>query len=441
MSNQCFITRRGGGSFTKSVIIATGPAGSVVKCQQLLRSANLVKSAEYPEASAQDASCVTLKQCDSVSKSDRVQITLDVTASTETKGYWAPESGLISEKREIALKSGKQTIKLDVVSAGALSLDTKFFCKSGSDEATITAENLQIKKITQGKEKIVSEKNGTWTYRNIEIGLWAIQASLEDQKSTNEIEVPEFGVYRVTIEYRQTPDFTFTGEYEVIDDDDQPISDFANWRDNWKIRFLTSGTFTVTNMYGWNGELDVFLVGGGGGSGGSGSGSTNQISGTGGGGGYTKTIKKIKVNLNQQYEVVIGSGGSAGIGEGNAPSGGITSAFDSQVNGGVGGSGRYGTGKGGDGGSGGGGGGAGSSPGGTDGSDGSGSNPGKGQGTTTKEFEEESGTVYSNGGPSGSKKAGNVNTGNGAGGAAMHGGDGASGGSGIVVIRNAREAV
>lgn len=197
---QCFLYGKGE-DFTKSIIIATGPSGSDVKCQQLLRSANLVKSAEYPEASAQDASCVTLKQCDLVVKSDRVQVTLDVTASADTKGYWAPESGLISEKREITLKSGKQTIKLDVVSSGALSLDTKFFCKSGSDEATITAENVQIKKITPGKEKIVSEKSGTWTYRNIEIGLWAIQASLEDQKSTNEIEVPEFGVYRVPFSY------------------------------------------------------------------------------------------------------------------------------------------------------------------------------------------------------------------------------------------------
>lgn len=289
--------------------------------------------------------------------------------------------------------------------------------------------------------KTATEKNGEWWFKNLDTGTWTLKATLSGQTATETVNITQFGVYRIAMFYRVTPEFTYTGNYKVVQDNDAVISDFAKWKGNWKIRFLTSGTFTVTNMYGWNGELDVFLVGGGGGSGGSGSGSTNQISGTGGGGGYTKTIKKIKVNLNQQYEVVIGSGGSAGIGEGNAPSGGITSAFDSQVNGGVGGSGRYGTGKGGDGGSGGGGGGAGSSPGGTDGSDGSGSKPGKGQGTTTKEFEEESGTVYSNGGPSGSKKAGNANTGNGAGGAAMHGGDGASGGSGIVVIRNAREAV
>lgn len=406
MSNQCFITRRGGGSFTKSVIIATGPAGSDVKCQQLLRSANLVKSAEYPEASAQDASCVTLKQCDSVSKSDRVQITLDVTASTETKGYWAPESGLISEKREIALKSGKQTIKLDVVSAGALSLDTKFFCKSGSDEATITAENLQIKKITQGKEKIVSEKNGTWTYRNIEIGLWAIQASLEGQEATNEIEVPEFGVYRVTITYRVTPEFTYTGDYEVVDDDNRPIEDFVGWKNNWKIRFLTSGTLTITNMYGWkNNVVDMFIVGpGGGGKWGVNYVESGQKSGgEGGAGGFSKTVKNITLSLNTPYEIVIGSPGKGSSLNNNPTSGGTTTAFNNDVQG------------------------------------------GSGAGKTDRsayEFDGESGNVYGKGGPFANPVPGGDNTGNGGGGGRQQAGgsSGADGGSGIVIIRNAREA-
>lgn len=449
MSNQCFITRRGGGSFTKSVIIATGPAGSAVKCQQLLRSANLVKSAEYPEASAQDASCVTLKQCDSVAKGDRVQVTLDVTASAETKGYWAPESGLISEKREITLKSGKQTIKLDVVSAGALSLETKFFCKSGSDEATITAENLQIKKITPGKEKIVSEKNGTWTYRNIDIGLWAIQASLEDQESTNEIEVPEFGVYRVNFSYQLYPDnFIFSGEngvdYEIVQDDDTPISveDYRKYK-NWKARILTSITITPKI----DGIIDVFLVGGG-------------------GGGYTATHKNIAISANTQYQITIGAGGLGGSAGTNAgKTGGQTNSFGFSANGGGGGGGATGNsdGNGGAAGKGGSNGGSGGNyanqgtikPG-TDGT--------PGQSTTTREFAELSGYIYCGGGGggrgwngytgSGSNQIGGingggnggangqVNTGGGGGGGASNGTSntaGNQGGSGIVVIRNARE--
>ena len=431
---QCFLYGKGE-DFTKSIIIATGPSGSDVKCQQLLRSANLVKSAEYPEASAQDASCVTLKQCDSVSKSDRVQITLDVTASTETKGYWAPESGLISEKREITLKSGKQTIKLDVVSAGALSLDTKFFCKSGSDEATITAENLQIKKITPGKEKIVSEKSGTWTYRNIDIGLWAIQASLEGQEATNEIEVPEFGVYRVTITYtyRVTPEFTYTGDYEVVDDDNRPIEDFAGWKNNWKIRFLTSGIFTVTKMHGWNGRIDLFIVSGGGG--GCAGISGQYTNGGAGGAGYTLTEKNIFVEEGIPYQIDIGSGGA------ERTKGGTSSAFTKTITGGTGASNQTGA-------PGGSGGGAGrGGKGGSDGSDGGkgteGEAGGKGQGSTTKEFGEENGTLYAGGGggvgASAGAGGGKDNTGGGGNGS-RYGGTGGRGYSGIVIIRNARAA-
>lgn len=38
----------------------------------------------------------------------------------------------------------------------------------------------------------------------------------------------------------------------------------AVYKGNWKIRFLTSGTLTFTKLNGWNGQLDVFFVGGGG---------------------------------------------------------------------------------------------------------------------------------------------------------------------------------
>ena len=46
-------------------------------------------------------------------------------------------------------------------------------------------------------------------------------------------------------------DFTYTGEYLLIDDNDG----------NWRLKFLTSGTFIpLTDIM-----IDVFLVGGGGG--------------------------------------------------------------------------------------------------------------------------------------------------------------------------------
>lgn len=282
--------------------------------------------------------------------------------------------------------------------------------------------------------KNASEKNGTWTFTGLEEGTWTIQASLEGQEATNEIEVPEFGVYRVTITYRVTPEFTYTGDYEVVTDDNQPISDFAGWKDNWKIRFLTSGTLTILDMHTWNGLIDVFLVGGGGG----GVSWGNGFAGPGGGGGYTKTHKAINITATT-YSIVIGAGGNI-ANKYKAGNGGATSAFSFTANGGSGGGAADSYRSGGPGGSGGGGLSRGS--GGVDGGNGGrgsgtyGSNGGAGQGTTTREFGNSSDSLYSTGGTSGSSSTIKANTGNGG-----HGGEASSkqGGSGIVIIRNTRE--
>ena len=248
---------------------------------------------------------------------------------------------------------------------------------------------------------------------------------------------------------RNTPEFTYTGDYAIVDDNDNAISDFATWTGNWKIRFLTSGTLTFTNLNGAGNGIDVFLVGGGGGGGSSGT------YGGGGGGGYTKTIKAVAVHANTTYTIVVGAGG-----EKESP-GGESSIFGASASGGKPGAG-YGSndGKGGDGGSGGGAYGSnGARYGGTDGSDGEGpdNSRGKGQGSTTREFGESSGRLYSGGGSSGQltsvgaskppidetagapKTSPPANRGGGGGGTDhVNASTGTAGGSGIVIIRNKR---
>ena len=239
------------------------------------------------------------------------------------------------------------------------------------------------------------------------------------------------------------PVFEYTGTYEYIDDGSG----------NWRIKFLTSGTFTpLKNM-----AIDAFFLGGGGGGGTKPT--ESLVVSSGGGGGFTKTVMAVKLTKNNAYEIVVGNGGAPGVDGGN------TTAFNETAVGGKKGSSLTGAKrsvKGGSGGSGGGGattysdGDAGS--GGSDGSDGASvSNAGAGgtgQGTTTREFGESTGDLYSGGGGGtyymrGSKKtyaAGGDgggakggesaadNTGGGG------GGYGGYGGSGIVVIRNARAA-
>ena len=185
------------------------------------------------------------------------------------------------------------------------------------------------------------------------------------------------------------------GTYQVLDDGGG----------NWRIKFLSSGTFTpLKNMV-----IDAFLVGAGGGKG--------SVRCGGGGAGYTTTVRSITLAANTAYQITIGAAGNNGYeGAGSTSSftdgtdGGTTSAFSTVAAGGKGsttGRGTGGTGRSGDGGSGGGGyisggsnGGRGSAAGGTDGGDGTTANTagGKGQGTTTREFGEANGDLYASGG-------------------------------------------
>ena len=73
-------------------------------------------------------------------------------------------------------------------------------------------------------------------------------------------------------------DFTYTGTYTWVDDGSG----------NWRLKFLTSGTFTPNK----NVIVDAFLVGGGGG----GWRPAGANGGGGGGGGYTLTHASITLS-------------------------------------------------------------------------------------------------------------------------------------------------
>ena len=288
--------------------------------------------------------------------------------------------------------------------------------------------------------KTATEKNGVWTFGGLDLGTWTITSTKGGDIATQDVVITRLTVEYVTIVYRITPEFTYTGDYEVVDDSDNLISDFANWKNNWKIRFLTSGTLTFTKLNGWNGQLDVFLVGGGG-AGGNGVWADGYVQsdrrGGGAGAGYTTTKAGVSVTINTPYSINIGAGAAAPWrdpkDEGSA--GGDTSAFSFTAKGG-------GASKGGSGGNGGSGGGNEGHEGATDG--GGGTNAGAGQGTTTREFGESSGKLYATGGSGVSKKNGQANTGDGGSGGKYNetssgtAASGGSGGSGIAIIRNHR---
>ena len=291
--------------------------------------------------------------------------------------------------------------------------------------------------------KTAMEKDGEAWLRNLDVGEWHLQLTLGQQSATAKYNIERFGVYRITMVFRITPDFTYTGDYEVVDNNDNPIDDFANWKEDWKIRFLTSGDFIVTDFYAWNGMLDVFLVGAGSG----GQKNYGKSYYNGGNGGYTLTGKTIKLEANREYSIEIGSGGPSTT---SAQKGGDTSAFGLTASGGTGpGNSESQGGKGGSGGGVGSGAENGASDGNSKAGKGQRDEPGpNGESGTTREFGEPDGKLYAGGGGGDLQYGGEGKGGSGGGGDAGEngetntgggGGANAIGGSGIVVIRNTRE--
>lgn len=259
------------------------------------------------------------------------------------------------------------------------------------------------------------------------------------------------------------PKFTYTGQYNI--------------REDGVVELLTSGTITFLSPA----VIDIFCVGGGA-AGSYVKGTVTNAGAPGGGGGYTRTA--LRQSVTGSYNVTIGAGGiystqTASANHGQETSfGSILSAPGGKSRGAV----LSTNFSGGDGGSGGGGGVSSNSDygmGGYDGNNGETGYPtnsshagGIGQGSTTREFGEQTGKLYSGGGGGGrylkgatavvspggnggggsgawagtdtsqAASAGVANTGGGGGGGALSSisniQKGASGGSGIACFRVAK---
>ena len=208
----------------------------------------------------------------------------------------------------------------------------------------------------------------------------------------------------------------------------------------WNYKLLSSGTLEFTR----DSVIDLFLVGGGGGSR---PGVTGFLYGAAGGGGYTKNVYGVSIPAGQPCQVQIGAGGLHSVyvsaqDSDNATDGGETSVTVGEdvytAPGGKCAKRSATPGKETDAGDGGSGGAGVLGQGGTDGEDGTTkypeyTNPGKGQGSTTRAFE--TGALYASGGSSSEEKEEAVeNSGNGG---WAHPSDktGTNGADGIVIVR------
>ena len=344
----------------------------------------------------------------------------------------------------LLLKSGGQTKKLPVLNASYPANVTNWQGEQATFKVEISTPGVPAEYTYQWYRdgaKWTEATNATVSWSSASIGSHSIYCVV-----TNKAGEVTSRVATLTVK-DQYMHYTYTGEQEFSYEGDNG---------DWKIKFKSSGTLKFTNLGKWDGKLDVFCVGGGS-AGGSGNWDANNGYGKAGSGGYTKTQKSVQAAVNTAYSIVIGAGGQSAFAPGGSTSAlGVTANGGTKLGGGSGG-GAYGNGA--------------VNNGGSDGGNGDPQNaanigidhwgsPGKGQGTTTREFGESTGTLYAGGGGAGGNGSAQATGGSGGGGngawnghqptsgAANTGGGGGGmyygltnvgkGGSGIAVIRNHR---
>ena len=376
--------------------------------------------------------------------------TFTLTNPTKT-GYtfngWTGSNGS-SPQTSVTISKGSQGDKTYTANWTAVTYTITYNCNGGSGSTASSSHTYDVAKnlSSNGCYKITEGTSGMVYY----MAGWSTSSSATAATYTNGQSVTNINNGSNTTLYAVWKNlFSYTGSKNVIHDGNG----------NWRIKFYTSGTFVAN----YNASLDVFAVGGGG----AGTYAASDRGGGGGGGGYTTTSKGFTVFSATSYSVVIGAGGTNN--SSNTGGTGGTSSFSS-----VRAAGGTSTipvetaaGNGGNGGSGGGMSGyynrAGDAlKGGSNGGNAAytwaeSGRRGIGQGTTTREFGESTGDLYSGGGSGaergntttiiaggsggggtgGNGGAGTANTGGGGGGSTAQSGGGA-GGSGIVIIRNHR---
>ena len=389
--------------------------------------------------------------------------------TSTTRNLLTITSGLFVLKGRLVKIVGSETIEIP---NNIKSTTVRLIAYIDTNQKATKDEFEQVKfRLDQTSAALVQEDINTGTGHLYEVE-WAT-LTIGSQSEITKCDVKIKNAYASGGEGHGTdagkPSFSYMVNGADKADDQTYVLYIDDGNNNWRLKFLKSGTLTFSRLSGASDGIDVFLVGGGGGSNNS----------AGGGGGYTKTLNQVRATAGTSYPIVIGEGGTGVTDRSEANSGSDTTAFGGRAEGGKGANG-YSGGNGGSGGAGpclystdsdaqtlGGG------SGGSDGSDGkhaaSYGAAGQGQGTTTREFGDanaavyggggavtygvdEPGTDYFNwhqgsGGEGGGGNSGTTNSGDtakGSDGAANTGGGGgrlnAKGGSGVVVIRNVRSA-
>lgn len=168
--------------------------------------------------------------------------------------------------------------------------------------------------VTSGSTRInAPDASGLATFTIPFSGTWTITCTDGTQTASSTVSITTDGqTESISLSYNKIPKFSYTGDYQIVNDNGDSISITTD--NNWNIKFLTNGTLNIQELNGLTDGAQLFLVGGGGGGSNkaAGSSSTSTIWGGGGGGsGYVSTVS-LEQNLptSVDIDIVIGAGGS-----------------------------------------------------------------------------------------------------------------------------------
>lgn len=157
------------------------------------------------------------------------------------------------------------------------------------------------------------DTSGSWTCSVPSADTWTVTCSNGEKSNSKAVELTTDGQSEsVTLGYDFVYTYSGTSEFK------------GDASGDWELKLLTSGYFSMSDPGACDGIIDVFLLGGGGGGG-----RSSSFGGGGGGeGGHMTNAESVQLTKGVSNEISIGAGGSAGT------SGGATSAFGSTAVGG-----------------------------------------------------------------------------------------------------------
>lgn len=183
-----------------------------------------------------------------------------------------------------------------------ISYTISYDCNGGNGTTSSSTHEYDVAKelTANGCSKIQTGSAGTiYSFLGWAESANAITPKYSNKENVSNLTMEHGATITLYAVWTNTSIFAYNGSYNVLDDGNG----------NWRIKLLSNGTYTSNFAT----SIDAFLVGGGGGGGASSDEKVapNYKGSGGGGGGYTKTQKNILLNT-ASYTITIGNGGGSG---------------------------------------------------------------------------------------------------------------------------------